>query len=47
MDINEIYGVYEKLGILADAPLKDDASDRRYSSFGVYVEDGFDFSTHT
>lgn len=48
-DMKQINDVYEKLGIPtdADATSENSSSDWRYSSFGIFVEDGFNFSSNT
>lgn len=50
-DMDQILDVYEKLGIPTDmdipTPPQDNSSDWGYSSFGIYVEDGFNFSNNT
>lgn len=47
--MEQIIDVYEKLGLptTSDIPPQDSRSGWGYSSFGIYVEDGFNFSNNT
>lgn len=48
-DMEQIIDLYEKLGIPTDTdtPPQDNSSGWGYSSFGIYIEDGFNFSNNT
>lgn len=48
-DMDQIIDVYKKLGIPTDTDTtqQDDSPGWGYSSFGIYVEDGFNFSNNT